>query len=245
MYFKRLSLAKKQKIQFSFIAIVLSCAPLNVSYAQIIGADLAADISVGDGPKNKKSTIFPLASTVFSLSDELQFKPGRTVDQNNYIAKAEFWSKGAWGVSGNIQQNDSNLFGLPKDSDSKRIDVNRKILQAQDSDSFLALGFGWQSFDIEQGLIESDGLNLSLLGKYSFTDNFNLYGNGSVFQSIDNNDFQDDVSGVQLEAGVNYQLGSRLSFSAGFKISDIEAQQTSRQNRSFSSSFLIGTSLSF
>jgi len=192
MFFKRLLLTNERKIRLSFATVVIFCASLDVSYAQIIGAGLAADISVGsaDGQqKNKKSTIFPLASTVFSLSEELQFKPGKTVDQNNYIAKAEFWSKGAWGVSGNIQQNADNLFGLPKDSDSKRIDVNRKILQAQNSDSFLALGFGWQSFDIDQGSIDSDGLNLSLLGKYSFTENFNLYGNGSLFQSIDNNDF--------------------------------------------------------
>ena len=244
MFFKKLMSANKQKIQLSFIAVTLLCSPLSVSYAQIVGADLAVD-SANNQQKNKKSAIFPLASTVFSLSDELQFKPGKTVDQNNFIAKAEFWSKGAWGISGNIQQNVGNLFGLPKDSDSKRIDVNRKILQAQNSDSFLALGFGWQSLDIDEGFIESNGLNLSLLGKYSFTNNFNFYGNGSVFQGLDNNDFQDDVSGVQLEAGVSYHLGSRLSFSAGLKVSDIEAQQASRQNRSFSSSFLIGTNLSF
>ena len=244
MFFNRLTLSNKLKIQLSFTAVVLLCVPVSASYAQVIGADLAVD-SASNQQKNKKSAIFPLASTVFSLSNELQFKPGKTVDQNNYVAKAEFWSKGAWGVSGNIQQNASNLIGLPKDSDSKRIDVNRKILQAQNSDSFLALGLGWQSFDIDEGSIESDGLNLSLLGKYSFTNNFNFYGNGSVFQGLDNNDFQDDVSGVQLEAGVSYQLGSRLSFSAGLKISDIEAQQASSQSRSFSSSFLIGTNLSF
>jgi len=247
MFFERYTLAKNCGIRQKIVAMALLCLPLSLANAQVIGADLAADISVnaGNSQKNKKTAIFPLASTVFSISDELQFKPGRTTDQNNYIAKAEFWSKGAWGVSGNIQQNTSGLFGLPKDSGSKRFDINRKILRTQNSESFLAFGFGWQSLNLEGGAIESDGLNLSLLGKYAFTENFNFYGNGSLFQSLDNNEFQDDVVGIQVEAGVSYQLASRLSFTAGFKISDLEAQQNSRQDRSFSSSFLIGTSLSF
>ena len=177
------------------------------------------------------------------MSDELQYKPGKSLDQNNYSAKAEFWSKGSWGVSGNIHQNKFNLFGLPKDSDSKRIDVNRKFIKSQNSDSYLAFGLGWQSLNIN-GTAESDGLNLSLLGKYSFNNNFKLYGNGTLFQALDS-DIEDDVVGIQLEAGVNYQIGSRLSFSAGIKISDLEPQLSSQQGRSFSSRFLIGTNLSF
>ena len=229
------------------IVLIALCCPLYFTSvnAQIIGADLAADVSIGgdSSQKKAKSSLFSLSSTTFSLSDELQYKPGKNLDQNNYSAKAEFWSQGAWGFSGNIQQNAFNLFGLPKDSDLKRIDVNRKFIKSQNSDSYLAFGLGWQSLNIDGG-IESDGLNLSLLGKYAINNNFKLYGNGSLFQGLDN-EVQDDVAGFQLEAGLNYELSLRLSFSAGFKISDLESQLSSQQSSSFSSSFLIGTSLSF
>ena len=230
------------------VAAIFLCVPINVSFGQVLGENLNADLSISNqivGQEDKTPVAFARSSTVFSLSDELQFKPGRAIDQNNFVAKAEFWSKGFWGVSGNIQQNTSNLFGLPKDSDSKRIDVNRKLLRSQSSDSFLALGVGWQTLNIDDGLIDSDGLNVSLLGRYALTENLNLYGNGSFFQEVDNDQAKDDLVGFQVEASLNYQLGSRLSFSAGFKISDLDGQENSAQIGGFSSSLLIGTSLSF
>lgn len=237
-------IAKKQgKYLVTALLAAIFYAPLG--HAQVIGADLAAEVSnLGANTKAKRnSALFSSAKTTFSLSDELQFKPGAAIDQDNYTAKAEFWSKGVWGISGNVQQNDLKLFGLPKGSDSKRIDINRKVIKADSSDSYLAFGFGFQSVDI-QNTIESEGLNLSLLGKYSFTDNFLFYGNGTLFQGFDDS-YQGDVSGYQFEAGLNYSLGSRLSFSAGLKVSDLEGQQNFQESRSFSSSFLIGTSLAF
>ena len=234
------------------LVILLCVANYSVPvHAQVIGASLEANVSGEQSSKNKSTLIDPPrllndatnARANFSLSDDLQFKPGEALDQNNYIAKAQIWSKGVWGFSGNIQENDIKLFGLPKESDSKRIDVNRKVLSSASSDSFLALGLGWQSYNVEN-LIQSDGLNLSLLGQYSFTDNFLFYGNGTVFQSFDTS-YSDDFSGYQLEAGLNYNVGSRLSFSAGVRVYDLEGQQGLQERRSFSSSVLIGTSLSF
>lgn len=221
----------------------------SVSVVHAVGENLTVDIasSSKNTQKSKKSILFSSSSTVFSLSDDLQINPDRPIDQDNYSAKAEIWSKGAWGLSGNIQQNALNVFGLPEGSDSKRIDVNRKLFSAHNSDSYLAFGFGWQSFDIDNGL-DSEGLNFSLLGKYSVTKNLGLYGNGTLFQSFDTSS-QENIEGFQLEAGLNYQLGSRLSFTAGLKISDLESQLSSQQNirqrRGFSSTFLIGTHLSF
>jgi len=243
-YIKRHFYAKQSQFLTVFFA-VFCVFFFSTSNAQIIGADLSADVSIGgDSSQIKaKSSLFSRSSTTFSLSDKLQYKPGKNLDQNNYSAKAEFWSKGSWGISGNIQQNTFNLFGLPKDSDSKRIDVNRKFIRSQNSDSYLAFGLGWQSLSVS-GDIESDGLNVSLIGKYSITNHFKFYGNGTLFQGFDGS-VEDDVTGFQLEAGLNYALGSRLSFSAGFKISDLESRLSSQQDRSFSSSFLIGTSLSF
>ncbi len=231
--------------KYLVIALLSTFSYAQVGHAQLIGADLAAEVSSIDTStkSNKNSTLLSSGNANFSLSNQLQLRPGTAIDQDNYTAKAEYWSKGVWGISGNVQENDLNLFGLPKGSDSKRIDINRKVIKADNSDSYLAFGFGFQSVDI-QDTIESEGLNLSLLGKYSFSDNFLLYGNGTLYQGFDDN-FENDVNGYQFEAGLNYNVGSKLSFSAGLKISDLEGQQNFQERRSFSSSFLIGTSLAF
>ncbi len=251
MLVKKFTNLIQSKWHVSFVVLLCVANYSTPANAQVIGASLEANVSEGESTENRSALIDPprllneatAARANFSLSDDLQFKPGKALDQNNYIAKAQIWSKGVWGLSGNIQENDLNVFGLPKESDSKRIDVNRKVLKSTSSDSFLALGLGWQSYTVEN-LIESDGLNLSLLGQYSFTDNFLFYGNGTVFQSFDTS-YSDDFSGYQLEAGLNYNVGSRLSFSAGVRVYDLEGQQNLQERRSFSSSVLIGTSLSF
>jgi len=189
------------------------------------------------------SSLFHSSSVHVVLSPELEFKPGKSLNQDNYAAKAEYWTEGKWGVSSNIRENQVGLYGVPDNSDFKRIDVNRKFLQAKDSCSFLAWGLGLQSLNIEDQ-IDSEGLNLSLLGEYTIGNRFSLFGNGTLFQGFDN-DFDREVFGYQIEAGVNYQVGSNLSFSAGLKVSDLEQQQDFSGYRSFSSSFLIGTSLAF
>jgi len=213
----------------------------SVAFAQNVDLELYKEES--DTAKKTMNNLFSGGKAEINFSDELKFKPGKNIDQDNYEAKAAYWTEGVWGITGNIQENDIGLFGIPEDSEFARIDVNRKFLQADDSGSFMAVGLGLQSLNI-QDEIDSEGINLSVLGEYAFSNKLLLFGNGTLFQGF-NQSIDNDVFGYQVEAGLNYEVGSQLSFSAGIKVSDLENENIFAQQRSFSSSFLIGTSLAF
>lgn len=179
---------------------------------------------------------------VITLSDKLQFKPGAKLNQDNYSAKAEIWTNNNWGLIGSIEVNGLEIIDSPKNSETKSIDLKRKLINSEKSNSFLALGLGWQDINLDED-IDAEGINISLLGKWSFSDNFQVYGKGAIFEGLNNDDSNYSVSGYRFETGVKYKVGKKLSFSAGVKVQDFEDQQTNTRNSS--SSLLLGTHLSF
>lgn len=192
-------------------------------------------------PKNGAISIPQLGAEI-TLKSPSQYKFEEGLDQKNYSAGAEFWSKTHWGLSGKIEENGLNLSTISQTTESTRIDLNRKLLSSHSSNSYLAMGVGWQSVNVNN-VIDTEGLSFSLLGKLALANNILLYGNGGLFQGLDENANKNQVTGYQIEAGLNYKVGSKFSFSAGLKVLDLEDQQFNR--RSQTSSFLIGTSLLF
>jgi hypothetical protein len=206
--------------------------------AQIIGSNLETTLL----NEENKTISTPRLGAQFTINSPSQYKLGAVLDQDNYSAGAEYWSKGNWGLSGKIEENDLSLLGVPKESESARIDVNRKLLSSTKSNSYLAFGLGLQSVNVSD-VIDAEGLRFSLLGKLALSENVLFYGNGGLFQSFDESVDDSQVSGYSFEAGLNYQVGSKFSLSAGLKVQDLEDEQLNR--RSQTSSFLIGTHLAF
>ena len=55
------------------------------------------------------------------------------------------------------------MVDLPKNSETKSINLKRKLININDSQSYLALGLGWQDINIGND-IDAEGVNISLLG---------------------------------------------------------------------------------
>jgi len=228
--FKKVSL----KTQLNVAVFLMLFA--NIGLSQSIGSSLEPDFLADQKViQSESNTRYGL----ISISNELQFKPGTKLDQDNYSAKAKLWSNKNWSVTGRVEVNDLKIIDTPKNSSNRRLAINKKLFTAGQSNSYLALGLGWQDISLNNA-IDSEGINVSLLGKYSVTNNFLVYGEGSLFESLQS-DYT--VSGYQFETGIKYSANKRFSFSAGVKVLDFENQNTSARNSS--SSFLLGTHLSF
>jgi len=101
---------------------------------------------------------------------------------------------------------------------------------------------GWKSFNLGSE-IDVEGVNVSLLGRYSLANKLSIYGTGARFDSVNDSSSSRSVSGYRFETGVKYQATNRFSFSAGLRLQDMQDSANDVSNNS--SSFLIGTHLSF
>jgi len=227
---------KKMNLNIQLNVAVCLMLFTNIAHAQSIGSSLQPDFLV-----DKKSIQSEINTTygLISISNELQFKPGAKLDQDNYSAQAKLWSNKSWSLTGRIEVNDLKIIDTPKNSSNRRLALNKTLFTAGESNSYLALGLGWQDISLNNS-IDSEGVNVSLLGKYAITNNFLVYGEGSLFESLQS---EYTVSGYQFETGIKYSANKRFSFSAGVKVLDFQNQNTSARN--YSSSFLLGTHLSF
>ena len=219
------------------LCLSLTLLSLSLAHAKTIGSNLETNLI-----QKKSSVSEPSLGMKFSITSPTEFKFGKISDKDNFSASAEYWSQSKWGLSGKVQENEFTLPSLPVNSESARINLNRKVLGSATSNSYLAFGVGWQSVNLSDEF-EVEGLSFSLLGKLALADNVSLYGTGDLFQGYEENVSNSEVTGYLLEAGLNYKVGAKFSFSAGLKLLDLEDQQFNRKSQS--SSFLIGTHLSF
>lgn len=182
------------------------------------------------------------------VSDKLSFKPNVGSKRSSFASGAEFWSKNKWGVSGNVSVNGSNLFGVPDNSELLNIDVNRQLLRSKDKTDYLAVGLGWQSISIDDGL-EADGPKLSLQGKYSLASRLQLYGSSAWFPELEKDTPNNALVGYKFEAGLLFKPKvlmpkSSLSLKAGVQVYDLNSNASSLNNAA-SSVFSLGTNLAF
>jgi len=197
---KRANKAKLVK-QLSIVLLAIWCS--KIAFSQTLGSSLQTNF-LTEIDETKSSP-----KTRITIADELQFKPGTQLDENNYSASAEYWNETSWGIAGSIEINDLQIINLPKNSSFRNFDVKKKLFSSQKETSYLALGLGWQ--DINYGdSIDAEGINFSLLGELSLTNNLLVYGKGSIFEGL-NTDYS--VSGYRFETGVTYKTGKQFSFS--------------------------------
>lgn len=97
------------------------------------------------------------------LSEDVNVSVFGNNEYDSFLGKSEIWTDN-WGVSAKLLQNDNqDVFGLPKDSTFFNFDVKHRVFGSQDK-SNIELGLGWQEFDIDSQL-DASGPKVSLSGR--------------------------------------------------------------------------------
>jgi len=174
---------------------------LSLSFANVATAQ-----SDEEAFQNRPSLMWLSGDTNVSVFDDSSY--------DSFLGKGEFWSDN-WGVSANLLQNDNNdVFGLPKDSEYFNLDVKRRF-GAQDKSNF-ELGLGWQQLNIESQL-EASGPKLSLAGRLNIMSSIQLYGLTSYFPELEDQLQNKDATAFEVEAGVSYNPLPSISLKAGYR----------------------------
>lgn len=181
-------------------------------------------------------------SSFMVLSGDNNFNSFEGVDSDSFLGKSEIWSDN-WGVSANvIQNNNQDVFGLPKDSEYFNLDVKRRF-GSQDKSNF-ELGLGWQELNIDSA-IEASGPKVSLGGKLNLKWSVQLYGSTSYFPELEDQIKNTDATAYEIEAGLLYKPLPSLSLKAGYRHFSFDAQDPIVDELGSSSGFLLGTDVSW
>ncbi|MEM7360956.1 MAG: YfaZ family outer membrane protein [Pseudomonadota bacterium] len=163
-------------------------------------------------------------------------------EYDSFLGKGELWSDN-WGVSANLLQNDDNdVFGLPRDSEYFNLDVKRRFGKLDKSN--FELGLGWQQLNIESQL-EASGPKLSLSGRLNLKHSIQLYGATSYFPELEDNLQNNDATAYEVEAGVLYQPLPSVSLKAGYRVFSLDLEDPQIEELGSSSGFLLGTDWSW
>lgn len=177
------------------------------------------------------------------LSEDVNVSIFGDEQYDSFLGKSEFWTD-KWGISAKLLQNDSDdVFGLPEDSKFFNLDVKRRLFGDQDK-SNLELGLGWQELDISSQL-DASGPKVSVSGRYSVFDDFQVYGLTSYFPDLVDDVKETDATGYEFEAGLLYQPLPSLSLKAGYRVFSLDLEDPVIEDLGSSSGFLLGTDLSW
>ena len=136
------------------------------------------------------------------LSSDLSVSGFDNSEYGSFLGKGELWSNN-WGVSAKLLQNDrTDVFGLPEDSEYLNLDVKRRF-GSHDKSNF-ELGLGWHELNIDSAL-EASGPKVSLSGRLNFKSSLQVYGQTSYFPELEDDLANNDGSAFEFEAGLLYQ----------------------------------------
>lgn len=199
-------------------------------------------LCVGKGTAFAAEDPFNTRPSLMWLSNDVNVSVFDNSEYDSFLGKGEYWSDN-WGVSANLLQNENNdVFGLPKDSEFFNLDVKRRF-GAQDKSNF-ELGLGWQELNIESQL-EASGPRVSLSGRYNLFSSVQLYGLTSYFPELEDNLSNNDATAYEVEAGVLYKPFPSVSLKAGYRVFNLDLEDPDIQKLGSSSGFLLGTDLSW
>lgn len=222
------------KVRSSLIALAVSAICSAASYA--------AD----DKPMNLVESVLAeskssLSSTKFTGDFNVSvFGEG---EYDSFLGKSEIWADN-WGVTAELRQNDqSNVFGLPKESSYFNLDVRRRF-GSQDK-SNIELGLGWQELNIDSQL-DASGPKVSLAGKYNLLKDFQVYGSTAYFPELEDQIQADTtLTAYEFEAGLLYKPLPSFSVKAGYRVFTLDLEDPVLEELGSTSGFLLGTDLSW
>ncbi|MBL4674023.1 MAG: hypothetical protein JKX81_17305 [Arenicella sp.] len=212
---------------YFFIALFVALALVNIN---------AAHGQAGDDPFTPKPNLM-------WLSDDVNVSVFGDGEYSSFLGKSEIWTNN-WGVSAKLLQNDNNdVFGLPKDSSYFNFDIKHRLFGSQDK-SNLELGLGWQEMSIDSQL-DASGPKVSLSGRYNVVSGFQVYGLTSYFPELEDELQDGEATGYEIEAGLLYQLLPSWSFKIGYRVFSLDLEDPIIEELGSSSAFLLGTDLSW
>ena len=177
------------------------------------------------------------------LSDDVNVSAFGDGEYSSFLGKSEIWTNN-WGLSAKLLQNDNNdVFGLPKDSSYFNFDVKHRLFGSQDK-SNLELGLGWQEMSIDSQL-DASGPKVSLSGRYNVVRSVQLYGLTSYFPELEDELQDGEATGYEIEAGLLYKPLPSWSFKAGYRVFSLDLEDPIIEELGSSSGFLLGTDLSW
>jgi len=164
-------------------------------------------------------------------------------EYDSFLGKSEIWADN-WGVSAELKQNDqSDVFGLPKESSFFNLDVKRRF--GSHDKSNIELGLGWQELNIDSQL-DASGPKVSLAGKYNLLKDFQVYGSTAYFPELEDQIKADTtLSAYEFEAGLLYTPLPSLSVKAGYRVFTLDLEDPVLEELGSTSGFLLGTDLSW
>lgn len=177
------------------------------------------------------------------LSEDVNVSVFGNNEYDSFLGKSEIWTDN-WGVSAKLLQNDNqDVFGLPKDSTFFNFDVKHRVFGSQDK-SNIELGLGWQEFDIDSQL-DASGPKVSLSGRYNVLSGFQVYGLTSYFPELEDDVQNTEVKAYEIEAGLLYKPLPSWSLKAGYRVFSLDLEDPVIEELGSSSGFLLGTDLSW
>ena len=202
----------------------------------VLGTGLAALLSFSNANADdqaleaRPSLMWLSGDTNVSVFDDSQY--------NSFLGEGEYWSEN-WGITAKLMQNEDNdVFGLPKDSEYFNFDVKRRFGN-QDASNF-ELGLGWQELNIDSQL-QASGPKVSLSGRLNIFDSIQVYGQTAYFPELED-DLQNSVAtGYEFEAGLLYQPLPSVSLKAGYRQFSLDLDDPNIEELGSSSGFLLGT----
>lgn len=162
---------------------------------------------------------------------------------DSFLGKSEVWAN-KWGVSAEIKYVDqSEILGLPKESNFLNLDVKRRF--GNHDKSNIELGLGWQELSIDSQL-DASGPKVSVAGKYNILKGIQVYGSTSYFPELENRtNSENNLSAYEFEAGLLYKPQPSVSFKAGYRVFNLDLENKKSDELGSSSGFLLGTDLSW
>jgi hypothetical protein len=160
-----------------------------------------------------------------------------TLDAGSLNGFAEIWWDQKWGIRGARHESALEDVGIDS-SDHFSIDLKRRFFSLTDN-SFLALGAGWESIDLDDGG-NSSGPRLTAEGRIGLGGVVYLYGQTSWLPELDDVGARSNLEGQEFEAGLTFDPAPFVSVRFGFRRFKLDFDQGGSSNSSESDGFILG-----
>ncbi len=137
-----------------------------------------------------------------------------TLDAGSLNDLAGVWWGRRWGVEGAMYRSGLKDVGIDN-TDHFSIDLKRRFF-SMTNNSFVALGAGWESIDLDEGG-SSSGLRIVAEGRVGLGGVVSLYGQTSWLPEMDDAGARSNLQGQEFEAGLSFDPAPFMSVRLGFR----------------------------
>jgi opacity protein-like surface antigen len=149
----------------------------------------------------------------------------------------EIWLDGKWGVRGSRYETGLDELGFDSTSHTS-IDLRRRFFALTER-SFVALGAGWESIDLDDG-VSSSGVKLTAEGRLGLGDSVSLYGQTSWLPGLEDVGTRSNLQGQGVEAGLTFDPAPSMSVRLGYRRFRLDFDDLGGNGSAESDGFILG-----